>query len=437
MTTIYLSSTFRDMEPYRAAVVEAILTDAYNEEIRLLHAETAVNKPTTVWEEVESEVMRCKYYFILLGERYGDIYDNKGVNPQRISYTEHEFNTAVKGGKKIVAFWGEGEHLQQFIDLTSNKRPDKEKQEKLKSFKKRVEALSLIKEKEPFSNKEGLVNQVQRTVHIITKSNRSLSIDNYIHVYCDRKDQVTIFNQKRLRSGLFNTFVVRGDSNDFGLDLITRFCFRDLSIKRQPPTVELGILADNNDDNVTALLNEFLKLVNRRFFKAGQQKDMLIAFDLEKGQQILPLCLNVSEKVLIEDQKVNFLKYFIDQCTNHLPKSGKTEFYLFINIQEEKVIREKSLLSFFQRPSLPSQEKKSSPTILNLIDKLSPNANDTKRLGRVSQQEIVLWMMKELGISEAKAYSAFDEELKDLKDGYHDMTLVYKNIKEHVLKPNQ
>lgn len=91
---IFVSSTFRDLSDERQAVQEAIL------ELNHFPAgmETFPAADSTPWELIESIIEDSDYYILIIGGRYGS------TGPEGISYTEMEYNLAVKLGKPILSF---------------------------------------------------------------------------------------------------------------------------------------------------------------------------------------------------------------------------------------------------------------------------------------------------------------------------------------------
>jgi hypothetical protein len=91
---IFVSSTFRDVSDERQAVQEAIL------ELNHFPAgmETFPAADSTPWELIESVIADSDYYILIIGGRYGS------TGPEGISYTEMEYNLALKLQKPILAF---------------------------------------------------------------------------------------------------------------------------------------------------------------------------------------------------------------------------------------------------------------------------------------------------------------------------------------------
>ncbi len=94
---IFVSSTFRDLKEEREAVLNAILK---------LHQfpmgmETFPAANSTPWELIERLIEDSDYYVLIIGGKYGSV-DDDGV-----SYTEKEYDLAVKLGRHILVFMHE------------------------------------------------------------------------------------------------------------------------------------------------------------------------------------------------------------------------------------------------------------------------------------------------------------------------------------------
>ncbi|AEV99685.1 hypothetical protein Niako_3377 [Niastella koreensis GR20-10] len=113
---IYLSSTFGHLQKYRNAIIETIARDSFTPFFELIRAETAVQTSELVWDRIEADVTSCDYYLLLMGERYGSIYNNAVKNTNRISYTEHEYATANSFKKNIIIFKSDDPLLKGCID---------------------------------------------------------------------------------------------------------------------------------------------------------------------------------------------------------------------------------------------------------------------------------------------------------------------------------
>lgn len=91
---VFISSTFVDLEDERAKVMRAVLQlDCFPAGMELFPAADA-----SQWNVIQRAIDRCDYYIVLVAGRYGSLGENN------LSYTEQEFDYAVKQGIPVLAF---------------------------------------------------------------------------------------------------------------------------------------------------------------------------------------------------------------------------------------------------------------------------------------------------------------------------------------------
>ncbi|HYT43570.1 MAG TPA: DUF4062 domain-containing protein, partial [Methylomirabilota bacterium] len=98
MTTIYLSSTFSDLEEYREAVYHTLRQMRYD----VIAMEDYVATDTRPLEKCLLDVAACDLYLGLFAWRYGYI-PSEG-NPEHKSITELEYRKATQSGKSRLIF---------------------------------------------------------------------------------------------------------------------------------------------------------------------------------------------------------------------------------------------------------------------------------------------------------------------------------------------
>ncbi|CCH15577.1 DUF4062 domain-containing protein [Micromonospora lupini] len=92
---VFLSSTYLDLREERQAVITALLQlDAFPSGMELFPA-----ADDDAWTLIKRVIDDCDYYLLVIGGKYGSL------DPaEDISYTEKEFDYALKVGKPIMAF---------------------------------------------------------------------------------------------------------------------------------------------------------------------------------------------------------------------------------------------------------------------------------------------------------------------------------------------
>lgn len=91
---VFVSSTFRDLQDERQQVIQALLElDCIPAGMELFPA-----SDETKWSLITRVIDDCDYYLVIIGGRYGSV-DDAGI-----SYTEREYDYAVKRGIPVLAF---------------------------------------------------------------------------------------------------------------------------------------------------------------------------------------------------------------------------------------------------------------------------------------------------------------------------------------------
>lgn len=122
--SVFISSTFKDLEIERSKISRALLEIDY---IPFgMEVFPAINEDR--WDFIKNTVNECDYYVLIVAGRYGSL-DASGI-----SFTEKEYDYAVSQGKTILAF------LHKDIEtLSESKRDNKSNNQKLKKFRKKIE----------------------------------------------------------------------------------------------------------------------------------------------------------------------------------------------------------------------------------------------------------------------------------------------------------
>ncbi|GAC69925.1 DUF4062 domain-containing protein [Gordonia soli] len=124
---VFVSSTYTDLAAERAAVIQAIL--------RMDHLPAGMemfpSADESQWELIEQVIDQSDYYVVVVAGRYGSIIDAEGI-----SYTEKEYDYAVKSGIPVLGFV----HKNPGQILASNTDLDKTAQELLDKFRDKVKS---------------------------------------------------------------------------------------------------------------------------------------------------------------------------------------------------------------------------------------------------------------------------------------------------------
>ena len=93
--SIFISSTYKDLKGYRKSIHDAIIKSGHFP----VAMENFIASDKSQWETIQPLIDSCDYYILILGFNYGSIDDTDGL-----SYTEKEYNYAVKNKKIVLSF---------------------------------------------------------------------------------------------------------------------------------------------------------------------------------------------------------------------------------------------------------------------------------------------------------------------------------------------
>lgn len=129
---VFVSSTYLDLMEARAAVVSALLNlDAIPAGMELFPA-----ADDDAWTLIEDVIADSDYYLLIIGGKYGS------VDPElEISFTEREFDTAIRLKKPVMAFL-HGEPGRLFAEQTEG---TDERKAKLAAIRSKVETAKHVK----------------------------------------------------------------------------------------------------------------------------------------------------------------------------------------------------------------------------------------------------------------------------------------------------
>ena len=117
--TVFLSSTYKDLADERKEIEDVFILAGIT--VKCMERFTASDKEKT--EYIRSQIDESDYIILIIGGRYGQL-----IPEESISYTEYEFDYAVKKKKPVLPF---------IID-DPNEKNDSDNPSKLTAFKEKV-----------------------------------------------------------------------------------------------------------------------------------------------------------------------------------------------------------------------------------------------------------------------------------------------------------
>lgn len=152
---VFVSSTYKDLIIERQHVIHALLElDCIPSGMELFPA-----ADEDAWTLIKEVIDNCDYYLLIIAGKYGS------QNSEGVSYTEMEFDYAVKTNKPIISF------LHQDIDSLTGSKIEKTEilQKKLDVFRKKAES----KHCKYWKNAEDLGGKVSRSLVQLRKRHPS------------------------------------------------------------------------------------------------------------------------------------------------------------------------------------------------------------------------------------------------------------------------
>ena len=364
---VYISSTYQDLKEHRKQVIDFFNKKTIKENFDLLSMEGYVADDTEPAMECINDVKDCDIYILILANRYGFIPPKN--NPEEISVTEIEYNTAAADPQKtILAFFADETDPQFTADNDTDEALRLKKKNKLIAFKTRVREARLT-HPEPFVSSYHLTLQVAES--LMRRSFLAYKLDATRAYCCDRVPQFSRFLMARTGNA-FKTIIIYGDSKELGLNLINRFNIFTLdleedAIQNQLVSFEDFLVSEEYVQN----RNSLLVYLYDKFFPNNPLQEVsvnsfLTAFKVPQTPLVFVINCDAS---MFEDNQLGFTKTFIEELYQATQAQQTMRIYLFLNIEDNT--RSTTLdQQLKQLQQLPNQQKYLS--VLPRLQSLSP-----------------------------------------------------------------
>jgi hypothetical protein len=195
---LYISSTYSDLEKYREVILDNInFLSKYFTPVRVMEYMMPPVEQSIV-EECLSDVANCDIYVLIIGKRYGSI------EPlSKVSYTENEYNLAVRLGKKIIPLIAD----EKAETLSEQQTDNVTEYNRFKNLVKN-QYLTYVK---GFTNPYHLYTQLLQSLYAFSET--KWTVGDELKYYCDRSLQYRDFVTSKVKNKL-NIFTVVGKEND-------------------------------------------------------------------------------------------------------------------------------------------------------------------------------------------------------------------------------
>lgn len=219
MAKIYVSSTFLDLQEYRAQV-ERVIRRMGHEDVAMEYYVASDERPV---EKCLADVAECDIYLGIYAWRYGWVPNNN--NPEKYSITEMEYRQAEKSGKPCFIFLLSEDQpwARKFIDK------DTVQIEKLRNDASEKHSCN------PFTSHDDLARKVGEAIHSWEKKDGYILADGSIAHF----DRDAYFNAMRRRFGVIALEGLTPPQREEYLQIQLRSVFVEQNVRENPPPVEL------------------------------------------------------------------------------------------------------------------------------------------------------------------------------------------------------
>lgn len=211
---VYISSTYRDLAPYRRVVMES-LHKVPN--FKVVGMEYYTAEATQPLDRCLQDVSECQIYLLILANRYGWVIDG-----YEQSVTHLEYLRAKQENKVILVFKADNRDGRFPADEDTAGQPSAAaKQKKLADLKTEVGNAKL-------SHPEGFTSEYHLALQVMESLVRNPRVDfdgelpEDRKIFCDRANQVYDFYDLVKKRQPFNVFLIQGHRMNLGKSLVER-----------------------------------------------------------------------------------------------------------------------------------------------------------------------------------------------------------------------
>ncbi|MBI4671647.1 MAG: DUF4062 domain-containing protein [Chloroflexi bacterium] len=219
MAKIYVSSTFLDLQDYRAQV-ERVIRRMGHEDVAMEYYVASDERPV---EKCLADVAACDIHIGIYAWRYGWIPTEN--NPQKFSVTEMEYRRAVKSSKPCFIFLASDDQpwARKFIDKDTTQ---------IERLRNDASAHHLA---DHFTTPDDLARKVAEAIHNWEKQHGYISTGANIPQF----DRDAYFNAMRRRYGVIALEGLTPPQREEYLQIQLRSVFVEQNVRENPPPVEL------------------------------------------------------------------------------------------------------------------------------------------------------------------------------------------------------
>jgi hypothetical protein len=373
-TTIYLSSTYKDLKENRAFLIEYLEKSGYGISCMEKYPDAYTQD---IIEKIEEDVKACDLYLLIVGESYGSFARDSFGIVLPYSYTHAEYKTAVRNNKKRLIF------IENYSTLPTDKN--------LLDFI--AEIRQIPKPIGKFNDKTELLVKITSSLmaELNVGGNRVRETVKYL---CDRSGHVDSFKKRVGNRPSACCFLLFGNTKN-GHDLFVKRCkiilngiypnYASLDLScfafLQAPTNEKNILLDLKN-KLVADLNE--KLSN--YDLQSDQFEPTTIFKLLEARSLTSLFIRIIVQTNYIRSQIHLYRRAIEQlCTEFADNENKyvgKSIVFFVHLQYNETVPDDLVHpavaeflgnGYFEKQYLPALTKVSEPDIMEWMIQNLPN----------------------------------------------------------------
>jgi len=275
----------------------------------------------------EKDVECCDIYVGIIGDRYGSLARDEAGNELSHSYTEYEFDAAVKHSKKILIFFKE----------TDKKSDDKR-------------LLDFIEKTQKVRTTPGRFNEINELAAIVlaslaaeTGESQKKIFSPDLKYFCNRNEQTTVFNNiffKEKATSKIHFFLLPGHEFNGHRAFIERYksIFKKNNNEEEPVDISFNVKLDAITDEIK--IKETIKelIANGLKNRFNEQLPAVTANNLFK------LLQKLRKKILFII--LNIQSSYIKESFADLYKKSIEKFYQEFSMEDEPAFQDMKIIIF-------------------------------------------------------------------------------------------
>jgi hypothetical protein len=325
---IYISSTYRDLIEDRAQL-RSSLDKAQYETVCMEKYPTALSQ--NIKQKCEDDVSKCDIYICIVGDKYGSLAKDENGNQLDYSYTEYEYDAAVRNKRKRLVFF---------------KETTEEKEEKLTAFVNKIRAASYFTGK--FKEAGELPTQVLIALAAETGQYIKRQIPEERKYFCNRFDQSAAFDKifyQQRPTAKIHFFLLPGHEFNAHTSFIDRYMyeFKRQNNEEEQLQIVFNVKVNIADDEtkIRETIKERISVNIKSKYEdeqlAAVNADELFAFLQRQRKKILVVAMNIESSFIkpthADMYKKSIEKFFNDFTTQDDPANEDKKIIFFLNLK--------------------------------------------------------------------------------------------------------